>query len=108
MLITIGIAWALIAPAIAFFQQVSVVEFLTGTKWAPRFKPPAYGVLPLVMGTLWTTGIALLVAVPFGLGAAVYLVRVRPGAPPQDASSRCSSCSPASPRWSTASSRWSS
>jgi phosphate transport system permease protein len=73
VVITIGIAWALIAPAIAFFQQVPVSEFLTGTKWAPRFKPPAYGVLPLVMGTLWTTGIALLVAVPFGLGAAVYL-----------------------------------
>ena len=78
VLITIGIAWALIAPAIAFFQQVSVVEFLTGTKWAPRFKPPAYGVLPLVMGTLWTTGIALLVAVPFGLGAAVYLAEYAP------------------------------
>ena len=73
VLITIGIAVALIGPAIAFFQEVSVGEFLTGTKWAPRFKPPAYGVLPLVMGTLWTTGIALLVAVPFGLGAAVYL-----------------------------------
>ncbi len=73
VLITVGIAVALIGPAIAFFQEVSVREFLTGTKWAPRFKPPAYGVLPLVMGTLWTTGIALLVAVPFGLGAAVYL-----------------------------------
>lgn len=73
VLITIGIAVALILPAWEFFQQVSVQEFLTGTKWAPRFKPPAYGVLPLVMGTLWTTGIALLVAVPFGLGAAVYL-----------------------------------
>jgi phosphate transport system permease protein len=73
VLITIGIAVALVLPAVEFFQQVSVKEFLTGTKWAPRFKPPAYGVLPLVMGTLWTTGIALLVAVPFGLGAAVYL-----------------------------------
>jgi phosphate transport system permease protein len=73
VVITIGIAVALIGPAIAFFQEVSISEFLTGTKWAPRFEPPAYGVLPLVMGTLWTTGIALLVAVPFGLGAAVYL-----------------------------------
>jgi phosphate ABC transporter permease protein PstC len=73
VLITLGIAVALIGPAIAFFQQVPVWDFLTGTKWAPRFQPPAYGVLPLVMGTLWTTGIALLVAVPFGLGAAVYL-----------------------------------
>jgi phosphate transport system permease protein len=73
VVITIGIAVALVVPAVEFFQQVSVKEFLTGTKWAPRFKPAAYGVLPLVMGTLWTTGIALLVAVPFGLGAAVYL-----------------------------------
>jgi phosphate transport system permease protein len=52
---------------------VSVQEFLTGTKWAPRFEPPAYGVLPLVSATIWTTGIALIVAVPFGLGAAIYL-----------------------------------
>ncbi len=73
VVITIGIAVALVVPAIEFFQVVSVSEFLTGTKWAPRFKPPAYGVLPLVMGTLWTTAIALMVAVPFGLGAAVYL-----------------------------------
>lgn len=73
VVITIGIAFALIVPAIEFFREVPVKDFLTGTKWAPRFKPPAYGVLPLVMGTLWTTGIALLVAVPFGLGAAVYL-----------------------------------
>jgi len=73
VLITIGIVIALLAPALAFFQEVSVVEFLTGTKWAPRFKPPAYGVLPLITATIWTTGIALLVAVPFGLGGAVYL-----------------------------------
>ena len=73
MLITIGIVLALLKPALEFFQEVSVCEFLTGTKWAPRFKPPAYGVLPLVTATLWTTGIALLVAVPFGLGGAVYL-----------------------------------
>ncbi len=73
VVVTIGIVLALLVPAIQFFQQVSIQEFLTGTKWAPRFKPPAYGVLPLVMGTLWTTAIALLVAVPLGLGAAVYL-----------------------------------
>ncbi len=73
VVITIGIVIALVQPALAFFQQVSVSEFLTGTKWAPRFKPPAYGVLPLITATIWTTGIALLVAVPFGLGAAVYL-----------------------------------
>jgi phosphate ABC transporter permease protein PstC len=71
--ITAGIAVALIVPALEFFRQVPVGDFLTGTKWAPRFQPPAFGVLPLVMGTLWTTAIALAVAVPFGLGAAIYL-----------------------------------
>jgi phosphate transport system permease protein len=73
ILISIGIVWSLIVPAIEFFRQVSVVDFLTGTRWAPRFKPATFGVVPLIVGTLWTTTIALLVAVPFGLGAAMYL-----------------------------------
>jgi phosphate transport system permease protein len=73
ILITAGIAWSLITPAIEFFRQVSVVDFLTGTRWAPRFKPASFGVVPLLVGTLWTTVIALMVAVPFGLGAAIYL-----------------------------------
>jgi len=73
ILITIGILWALVIPAIDFFRQVPIMDFLTGTRWAPRFKPASFGVVPLVVGTLWTTGIALLVAVPFGLGAAIYL-----------------------------------
>jgi phosphate transport system permease protein len=78
VLITIGIVLALLGPALAFFAEVPVWDFLTGTKWAPRFEPPAYGVLPLVTGTLWTTGIALIVAVPIGLGAAVYLAEYAP------------------------------
>ena len=73
VLITIGIVWSLIGPAIAFFREVPVGDFLTGTRWAPRFEPASFGVLPLVVGTMWTTGIALLVAVPLGLGAAVFL-----------------------------------
>ena len=73
IVVTAGIVWSLVTPAIEFFRQVSIVEFITGTRWAPRFKPATFGVLPLIVGTLWTTFIALLVAVPFGLGAAMYL-----------------------------------
>jgi phosphate transport system permease protein len=73
ILITVGIVWSLLIPAIEFFRQVPIMDFLTGNRWAPRFKPASFGVVPLVVGTLWTTGIALLVAVPFGLGSAVYL-----------------------------------
>jgi phosphate transport system permease protein len=74
VVVTLGIVLALLFPAIEFFRQVSVMEFLTGTRWTPRFAgQESYGVLPLVTGTLWTTAIGLLIAVPFGLGAAVYL-----------------------------------
>jgi phosphate ABC transporter permease protein PstC len=73
VLITAGIVISLLLPAIGFFQQVSVTEFLFGTRWAPRFKPATFGVIPLIVGTLWTTAIALAVAVPLGLGAALFL-----------------------------------
>jgi len=71
--ITVAIVLALLRPALDFFAEVSVLEFLTGDRWAPTFSSPGFGVLPLVTGTLWTTFIGLLIAVPFGLGAAVYL-----------------------------------
>ncbi|MFD7630834.1 phosphate ABC transporter permease subunit PstC [Streptomyces sp. NPDC059851] len=73
VLTTLGIVVALIPPASQFFSKVGFGEFLTGTTWAPLFSPPHFGVLPLVAGTLMVTVIALLVAVPLGLGAAVYL-----------------------------------
>ena len=70
---TIGIVVSLLRPAIDFFGQVPVGEFLTGTKWSPNLTPQSFGVWPLVAGTFMTTAIGLLIAVPFGLGAAMYL-----------------------------------
>jgi phosphate transport system permease protein len=70
---TIGIVAALFLPAFEFFQDVSLIDFLTGTEWAPLFEPALFGVVPLVVGTLSVTLWAILVAVPFGLGAAIYL-----------------------------------
>jgi len=70
---TVGIVVALFVPAIEFFGEISIVDFLTGTNWAPLFEPPAFGVLPLIAGTLLVTGCACLVCIPFGLGAAIYL-----------------------------------
>ena len=79
VLVTLGIVLSLLLPALSFFREVSVSEFLFGTRWTPRFTgQESYGVLPLVTGTLWTTVIALLIAVPFGLGAAVYLAEYAP------------------------------
>lgn len=70
---TIGILIALLVPSLSFFAEVPVWEFLFGTRWAPRFADASFGVIPLITATLWTTVIALLVAIPFGLGAAIML-----------------------------------
>ncbi|MDQ3067426.1 MAG: phosphate ABC transporter permease subunit PstC, partial [Actinomycetota bacterium] len=73
VLTTIGIVVALFVPAFEFFGEISIVDFLTGTNWAPLFEPAHFGVVPLIGGTLLVTGIASAVAMPFGLGAAIYL-----------------------------------
>jgi len=71
--VTIAIAFALVRPAVEFFGEVSPKEFLTGTTWAPLFKPAQFGVLPLVTGTFLVMAIAVVVAVPCGLAAAFFL-----------------------------------
>ena len=73
VLTTAGIVLSLVLPAVQFFREVGVGEFLTGTSWTPRFAEQSYGVLPLITGTLWTTAIALALSIPIGLGAAIYL-----------------------------------
>jgi phosphate transport system permease protein len=73
VLTTLGIVVMLIAQSAGFFSQVSPLEFFTGTRWTPLFDPQNFGVLPLVGGTLLTAGIAILVSLPVGLAAAVYL-----------------------------------
>lgn len=70
---TVGIVVALFLPAFEFFGEVSVVDFFTGTEWAPLFEPAKFGVLPLIGGTLLVTTIASVAAMPLGLGAAIYL-----------------------------------
>jgi phosphate ABC transporter permease protein PstC len=74
VVVTIGIVLALAVPAVEFFREVSISDFLFESRWAPRFAGnESYGVLSLLTGTAWTTLIALIVAVPFGLGSAVFL-----------------------------------
>jgi len=71
--VTVGIVVSLVEPTVAFFRQVRVGEFLFGTTWSPLFTPPRFGVLPVVTGTLVVTVVAIVVAVPVGLGAAIHL-----------------------------------
>ena len=78
ILTTIGIVFSLLSQAMYFFFDVSLWEFLTGTRWAPILKPQSYGVLPLVAGTLLVSGIAALFAIPIGLATAVFLSEYAP------------------------------
>lgn len=73
ILTTVGIVGVLIFETIEFLGKVSIVEFLTGTNWTPLFEPPQFGVLPLVTATLVTSLIAMFVALPLGMLAAIYL-----------------------------------
>ncbi len=73
LLTTVGIVLSLLLPAIEFFAEVSPWEFFTGTNWAPLFEPASFGVVPLIVGTFSVTFWALIVAIPAGLGTAIYL-----------------------------------
>ena len=73
ILTTIGIVLVLIVESLAFFREVSPITFLTGTQWSPQFTSRAYGVLPLVTGSIVIAAIAAAVALPVGLAAAIYL-----------------------------------
>ena len=72
VLTTIGIVISLVGPSLQFFREVSVFDFLFGTEWSPSIGE-SFGVLPIVLGTFTVTLWGLLVAIPIGLGAAIYL-----------------------------------
>ena len=75
---TAGIIWVLASESVRFFTHVSPLEFFFGTRWAPLLEPTSFGVLPLLCGTFLVAGGALLVALPIGLGTAVYLSEYAP------------------------------
>ncbi len=81
VLTTIGIVWSMLFETLHFFQSVSPIDFFFGTVWDPRFSAAGseggaggqFGLLPLAWGTLYISLVALLVAVPVGLFAAIYM-----------------------------------
>ena len=70
---TVGIVTVLVVEASFFFLEVSPVEFFTGTRWSASILPYAFGVIPLVTSTLMIAAIALVIAVPLGVLAAVWM-----------------------------------
>jgi phosphate transport system permease protein len=82
VLTTVGIVVVLVRESAGFFRQIPLLEFLTGTRWAPLYQDQAFGILPLLNGTLIIALGSSLIALPVGLASAIYLseyasVRVR-------------------------------
>jgi len=73
IVVTVGIVGILLFETAEFLAEVSIGEFLFGTEWTPLFSDKRFGVLPLVSGTVLTSLIAMLVALPAGLLTAIYL-----------------------------------
>ena len=68
----------LVKIAISLFPTVSPGDFLTGRKWYPISEPPAFGILPLILGSLLVTAGAAVISVPIGIGCAVYIAEIAP------------------------------
>ncbi|MGQ9525219.1 MAG: phosphate ABC transporter permease subunit PstC [Armatimonadota bacterium] len=70
---TLGIVLVLVVETVGFFREVAIAQFLADTQWTPLFADQHFGIWPLVCGTVLTSAIAMLVALPVGLLVAVYL-----------------------------------
>lgn len=81
ILTTIGIIFSVLFEALRFFESVSVFEFIFGTHWSPQIairegqvgSSGAFGAVPIFVGTMLISAVAMLVAVPIGLMSAIYL-----------------------------------
>ncbi|MEG9328154.1 phosphate ABC transporter permease subunit PstC [Salinimicrobium catena] len=76
--VTAGIILVLSLEAINFFSEVSIIDFLTDTQWTPLFTDKHFGILPLLSGTLLTSLIAIVFAVPVGLSISIYISEYAP------------------------------
>ncbi len=69
----IGIVIVLFKEGTPIFKEVGFCKFIFGQKWYPTYNPPEFGILPLILGSLWVTVGACLVCIPLGVGSALYL-----------------------------------
>jgi phosphate transport system permease protein len=76
--VTIGIILVLSIEAVSFFSEVSIVDFVTDTQWTPLFSDKHFGILPLLSGTLLTSFIAVIFALPIGLSISIYISEYAP------------------------------
>ncbi|MCG2714692.1 MAG: phosphate ABC transporter permease subunit PstC [Candidatus Marinimicrobia bacterium] len=73
LLFLLGIIVILFKEGLPIFKYVKLFEFIGGKFWYPTYDPPDFGILPLILGTFWVTIGAMFIAVPLGIGSALYL-----------------------------------
>ena len=78
VLILALIVMFLFREGLPIFKDVSVADFLFGQEWYPTYDPPAYGIWPLIFGSVIVTVFSCLIAVPLGVLSAVYISEIAP------------------------------
>ena len=79
VVIVIFITVFIIRKGIPLFSRVPIQDFLFGRQWFPTDKPPQYGILPFILGSIYVTFGSLLIAVPIGLASGIYLAEIAKG-----------------------------
>ncbi len=69
----VGITVILFKEGLPLFRQVKFFDFIFGKYWYPTYEPPDFGILPLILASIWVTVGALFICVPLGVGSALYL-----------------------------------
>jgi phosphate transport system permease protein len=78
-LLTLGlITYFIFQAGVPLIAQVGLWTFLSGTSWSPTANPPQFGLLPMIVGSLWLTVGSLVVGVPLGLAVAIFMVELAP------------------------------
>jgi phosphate transport system permease protein len=75
---TIGIVYILVKESVVFFAEVPIRDFLTDTQWTPLFDDAHFGIIVLLSGTLTSSAVALVIAIPLGTVIAIYLSEFAP------------------------------
>lgn len=78
IILVVLIFFFLLKEGLAVFRTVTPWQFLTGQQWLPISNPPKFGILPLILGSLWVTLGAAIIAVPLGVASAIYIAEIAP------------------------------
>ncbi len=73
LLFLVGITITLFVEGLPVFKEVGLFDFIFGKSWYPTYEPPDFGILPLILGSLWITAGAVLFCVPVGVGSALFI-----------------------------------